>query len=142
MTKTQELLAEAAEKLGGVTDYKLAQRLGIPRQTLTHYRSGKRQADAYVAAQLALVLGRDPLAVIAEVEAESARSKPARDFWARFPSGLRRTALGVALSAICGTSALEARIGYPDTASHNGRLRQRPRPTRTAPRGGFFVPTI
>lgn len=119
MTKTQELLEQAAEKLGGVTDYKLAQVLGLPRARICDYRAGRRHADAYAAAQLAIVLERDPLAVIAEVEAESARSKPARDFWARFPSGLRRTALGVALSAICGTSALEPRNGWADTASHN-----------------------
>lgn len=141
MTKTQELLEAARVSVGGVTDYKLAQTLEIPRQRMSSYVHGIEQADTYACVRLAIVLNKDPLEVIAEVEAESARTQTKRDFWSRFPSGLRRTALGVGLSAIFATSALGPRTGEaasPDRTSHNGRLRQRPKHNRATLKGGFF----
>lgn len=140
MTETQELLEAARAELGNVTDYRLAKVLEIPRQRMSEYVKGTENADAYACVRLAIVLNRDPLEVIAQVEAASARSQVKREFWARFPSGLRRTALGVGLSAIFATSALGPRIGEaasPEATSHNGRLRQR-NERRKAPRAGAF----
>lgn len=141
MTKTLKLLEQAAEKLGTASDYNLAQKLGLPRQQISDYRKEQKQADAYAATKIAIALGRDPLEVIAEIETEAAASQQARDFWSRFPSGLRRTALGVALSAIFATSAFGPRIGEaasPEATSHNGRLRQRPANDKSPRKGAFL----
>lgn len=123
MTKTQELAEAARVKLGGVTDYSLAKTLEIPRARISEYVRGEQNADTYACVRLAMVLGRDPLEVIAEVEAQTARTPTKRDFWSRFPSGLRRTALGVVLSATYFGSALAPRTGEaapnPGATSHN-----------------------
>lgn len=145
MTKTQQLIESARLALGGATDYRLAKELEIARPRMSYYVRGMEQADAYACVKLAIVLNRDPLEVIAEVEAESARTPAKREFWSRFPSGLRRTALGVGLSAIFATSAGAPRIGEaasPEPTTHNGRLRpkqnQKMLKTRR-PEGRFFL---
>lgn len=137
-TQTQALLEAAREKLGGATDYKLAKMMELPRPRISDYHHGRRQADAYACTRLAMILDRDPLEIIAQVEADSAKTEARRQFWAGFPSGLRRTALGIAL---CGTAAFSG-LGLPGGAeaassSHNGGLRQS-RKSRKAPGGAFF----
>jgi len=122
-TKTQALLEAAREKLGGVTDYKLAQVMELPRARLSDYHHGRRNADAYACARLALILERDPLEVIAEVEADSAKSPARREFWAGFPSGLRRTAIYLALVAPGLFSGLGPTGGSPGGDTHNVGLR-------------------
>lgn len=125
-TRTQALLEAARKKLGGVTDYKLAQALGMPRQRVSDYHAGTRHADAYACTRLAMILGRDPLEVIAEVEAETAKTPERAEFWKSVNFGLRRTAAGIALSVTLGSSVVAPRTGHadPGLTSHNGRLRQ------------------
>lgn len=135
VTKTQTLLEEVRSKLGGVTDYRLAQVMEVHRQQMSRYHKGDQQADAYACARIALILERDPLEIIAEVEADAAKTDARRAFWAGFPSGLRRTALGVALSLTFGSSELVPKPGKaqsPEPSSHNGRLRQRQSPRKGA----------
>lgn len=123
-TKTQVLLEATREKLGGVTDYRLAKELSLSRPRISDYRHGRRNADAYACTRIAEVLGKDPLEIIAEVEAEAAKTQERRDYWANF-RGIGRTAtLGLTLSAILGFSG----VGLPggaeaSTTSHNVRLR-------------------
>lgn len=123
MTKTQELIEAARLRLGKVTDYSLGKTLEIPRPTMSEYVRGIRNADTYACVRIAMVLKRDPLEVIAEVEAQTARTPTKREFWSRFPSGLRRTTLGVVLSATCFGSVLVPRTGEAahklGTTSHN-----------------------
>lgn len=120
MTKTQELLEECRTKLDGVTDYKMAKSLEIPRARMSEYVRGTGHADAYAATKIALLLERDPLEVIAQVEAESSSTEAKRAFWRSFPSGLRRTALGVGFLAICGSSAIEPRVGEAASPEASG----------------------
>jgi len=140
MTKTQKLLEDCREKLDGVTDYALAKKLEIPRARVSEYVRGIQNADAYAAARMALLLGRDPLEVIAEIEAESATTEAKRSFWASFHSGLTQTLYGGALLLIGGSSLIgqtgSAEAG-PLAASHNGRLRPKAR-AESRPKGGFF----
>jgi len=96
MTETQQLIEQVREKLGGVTDYKIAQALDLHQEYVSRYVSGDA-ADAYACAKIAEILSRDPLEVIAQVEAEAARTEKKRQYWRSFFSGSKRTHLGAAL---------------------------------------------
>ncbi len=125
-TKTQALLEEARQKLGGVTDYKLAQVLQIPRQRVSEYRLGKWQADNYACARIAEILEKDALEIIAAVEAENAKTEERRDYWRSFRGTGRIAILGLALSGMLGFSGAGlqggAHAATPDSTSHNGRF--------------------
>ncbi|MDP2031455.1 MAG: helix-turn-helix transcriptional regulator [Thiobacillus sp.] len=119
-TKTQALLEETREKLGGVTDYKLAKKMQLPRQRVSNYKNGERQADNYACLRIAEILERDPLEIIAEVEAETAKTQERRDYWSNF-RGIGRTAtLGLLLYGILGFSGGVLPGGAEaSTTSHN-----------------------
>ncbi|MHB8938813.1 MAG: hypothetical protein ACYC39_10925 [Thiobacillus sp.] len=51
---------------------------------------------------MAEILDRDPLEIIAQVEAETARTEKKRQYWRSFFSGMKRRAHVVALSVTCG----------------------------------------
>lgn len=105
MTETQQLLEQVRVKLGGATDYKIAQALDLHTKYLTDYKQG-RPADTYACAKIAEILDRDPLEVIAQVVAEAARSEKKREYWRSFFSGLKRRAHVVALCAMLAFSGL------------------------------------
>jgi transcriptional regulator with XRE-family HTH domain len=92
------LLNDAHRKLKISSDYALSKELGIPEQRLSDYRRGLRKPDTYALVRLALTVGRDPLEVIAEVEAESARSEGKRRFWRDFLASVSRGARLLALA--------------------------------------------
>jgi transcriptional regulator with XRE-family HTH domain len=97
------LLNDASRRLKITSDYALSKELGIPEQRLSEYRRGLRRPDTYALVRLALTVGRDPLEVIAEQEAESARSEVKRQFWRDFLASAERAArLTVLVLAICG----------------------------------------
>jgi len=142
MTKTQELLEAVRVAMDGATDYAIAKALKLHRPRVHDYRTGKRHADAYAATQMALALKRDPLEVIAEVEAESASSAEKREFWKSFGSGLRQALFGGAL-LLTGSSFGPGQTGAAsEPGSHNGRLRQRPAQEKGPARGFFLLPRL
>jgi predicted transcriptional regulator len=102
MTETQQLIEQVRVKLDGATDYKIAQVLDLPRNIVSYYVHGEREADAYACARVAEILERDPLEIIAQVEAEAARTEKKRQYWRSFFSGMKRKAHVVALSVTCG----------------------------------------
>jgi transcriptional regulator with XRE-family HTH domain len=122
-TKTQALLEEARQKLGGVTDYKLAQVMQIPRQRVSEYRLGKWQADNYACARIAEILEKDALEIIAAVEAENAKTEERRSYWRSFRGTGRTAILGLLLSGISAFSGLGSPVGNaeaaPAVSSHN-----------------------
>lgn len=122
MSQTQELIEQVRQKLDGATDYKIAQVLDIPRQTASEYVRGNREADNYACAKIAEVLDRDPLEVIAQVEAEAARTEKKREYWRSFFSGLKRKAHVVAL---CVTLAFSAAGHWDGGTAKGGFLRLR-----------------
>lgn len=99
MSQTQQLIEQIRTKLDGATDYKIAQALDLPRQRVSDYIHGRRDADAYTCARIAEILERDPMHVIAQVEAEAARSEKKRDYWRSLFSSLKRRAHVLALCA-------------------------------------------
>jgi len=122
--KTTELLDQVKAKTGTISDYKLAQVLDFSKQKISDLRSGKIRPDAYECARIAIALERDPLEVMAEVGAETAKTEKAREFWKSFFSGMKRKAHVVALSVTCGflgsgwpAGSVEANLG---STSHNG----------------------
>lgn len=122
MSQTQQLIEEVRRKLDGATDYKIAQVLDLPRQRLSDFVKGDREADTYACAKIAEILDRDPLEVIAQVEAEAARTEKKREYWRSFFSGLKRRAHVVALCVTLGFSA----AGHWDGgAAKGGFLRPR-----------------
>ena len=82
------------------SDNQAAKLLGISRQALCSYRKGHHIPDDYALTRLALELGMDPLALIAEVRAETEPNKEKRAFWRDFFRRVGRRAL--ILPLICG----------------------------------------
>lgn len=121
MTETQQLLEQVRAKLGGATDYKIAQALDLHTKYLTDYKQG-RPADAYACAKIAEILDRDPLEVIAQVEAGAARSEKKREYWRSFFSGLKHRAHVVAL---CVTLAFSGLAPWHGGTANGGFLRNR-----------------
>lgn len=129
MTQTQQLIEQVRAKMEGATDYKISQALDLPTQRLCDFVKGRREADSYTCARIAEILERDPLEIIAQVEAEAARTEKKRQYWRSFFSGMKRKAHVVALSVTCGFLG----SGWPDgnaeaslvSTSHNGRFRSR-----------------
>ncbi len=97
MSKAKELLLEYKIKLGIKTDYKLAQALELHRGDLGQYLSGKRTPDAYTCVRIALVLGKDPAEVIAEIELETDKNETRKAFWRTFLMRTSHTAKRVTL---------------------------------------------
>lgn len=120
MTETQQLLEQVRAKLGGATDYKIAQVLDLHTKYMTDYKQG-RPADPYACAKIAEILDRDPLEVIAQVEAGAARSEKKRAFWQSFFSGLKRTAH---VFALCGMFAFST-LGHVDGGAAKGSFLRR-----------------
>lgn len=92
-----ELLDAALIKTEAVSDYKLSQVLEIPKQRISAMRSGSEKPNSYICAKLAQALGRDPMEIIAMVEAESAKSETQRAFWRSFKFSGMRSSLGLLL---------------------------------------------
>ncbi|MHB1092939.1 hypothetical protein [Thiobacillus sp.] len=105
MSQTQQLIEQVRTKLDGATDYRMAQVLDLPTQRISNYVKGKQDADTYACAKIAEILDRDPLEVIAQVEAEAARTEKKRQYWRSFFSGMKRKAHVVALCVTLGFSA-------------------------------------
>lgn len=123
MSQTQELIEQVRAKLNGATDYKLAQVLDLHSEYVHGYVKGTRAADNYACAKIAEILERDPLEVIAQVEAEAARTEKKREYWRSFFSGLKQAPHVVALCGILGFSAAGWPVGAEaSSTSHNGRF--------------------
>lgn len=108
MNATNRYLDRVQKARGLVSDYALAAELGIARQVVSNYRTGRRHLDARACVKVADLLGVPALEVISAVEADRAKSAPDRDFWR---GQLQR--LGAAAVLVCvahmGAGAGEAR---------------------------------
>lgn len=81
MNTTQMLIQQSKDLLGVESDYGLAKRLNWSRQAVSNYQRGERHLDVDACFDLAELLGKDPAAVIAAVEAERATKPEAREAW-------------------------------------------------------------
>lgn len=95
-----KLLDETKKELGVDTDYKLAKALEMNNGRVRDYRSKKMRPDAYAATRIAIILNRDPIQLIAEIESETERNEKKRGFWERFLSHSRTAALSLVAGLI------------------------------------------
>jgi len=78
------------------SDYAIAKRLGIPRQSMTRYRKGGTFDDA-VALRVAKALKIDPAPMLADIQAERAKDDEVRQVWERIARQFTRRAGRAAL---------------------------------------------
>jgi transcriptional regulator with XRE-family HTH domain len=93
--KIRERLLEFKVKLGIKSDYKLAEALGCSRQRISELMSGKVKPDAYFAIRIGEVLGIHPLILLAEFEAESAKTTERKAFWENFAQRIKTGAVAM-----------------------------------------------
>ena len=124
MNTTQRLLAEAKSALNIQSDYALAKALGITRQAISLYQTGRRQlADNETVFRLADVLGRDPAMIIAELEVGKATRPETREAWIQRLKQLG----GVAATVVITTSGALPAPGNAAVAAHdNGACDRQP----------------
>lgn len=106
MYTVPEILDLARQHSGIPSDYALAKRLGVVRQTISLMRSGRLGLSEEHAEHLAELAGLDPLTVYAHAQATRAKRTTQRAFWARVARGL---AAGIILVISVGSSAPEVR---------------------------------
>lgn len=97
--KAAEWIDKAAEQMGGASDYALAKQMGLTRGGISSYRRGRTHMDDDACIAVAEILGIDPIKVIADQQAERAKTERARAFWKRVTAAavvIVSTATGVA----------------------------------------------
>ena len=92
-----ELLDGCKLALGAKSDYQMAQMLEMNKGRISEFRSGKRVPDTYACTRMAQALKRDPLEIIAMVEANSAKNETQREFWRSFKFFGTHNGLGLLL---------------------------------------------
>lgn len=97
MSRFIELLDELKKRRQIEADNAAAELLGLHRARLHEYREGKARPDAYACTRLAVEMGIDPMGLIAQVEAESAKNEERRRFWRDFFRRVKRPAAMLAL---------------------------------------------
>lgn len=92
----------AKEKLGNISDYALAKRLGRQGSWISRYRSGRGEAfDDKAAIEIAEILDIDPLVVIADMHLQ--RRQDNHEFWESVKSKAGHAAV---VMAIAGSSLM------------------------------------
>lgn len=120
--RTKELLLECRAKNGWTTDYQLAKGLEIPTQRIYDYMSGKRQPDTYALVRIAECLKLDPLELIAEYGAATAKRDEERGFWRGFLGRVGRQTAGYMLALVFTLSCV---VGQGETTNRAGGFSRR-----------------
>ncbi len=79
--KVSNYLNQAGAALGGISDEALARKLGLQDDALAAFRSGAVQITDYHAAKLALIIGINPIEIIASREIVAEKDESKRNFW-------------------------------------------------------------
>lgn len=106
MSKAKELLLECKVKLGVKSDYALAKALDLNRGRVSEYMAEKEKPNAYACVRMALILKRDPIEIIAEIEAETAKNEGQKTFWRDFLQHAKQAAQRGMLALLCGLTLL------------------------------------
>lgn len=117
MSTTTALLDRIKSQTGLNSDYAIAKALGISRQAVSHYRTGKNQLDSngvFIAAELLGMNHAEILSVLASIEAERARDDDTRATWQARLKKLGGVAATVSVfAALCGMPAPADASQYP-----------------------------
>lgn len=87
--KTIELLEAVKVRRGIQSDYALAKALGVTQQAVSSYRSGNSIINDDVCLSVADILGLPPIGVIAQANAERAKTPELRQRWLDLVTGFR-----------------------------------------------------
>lgn len=68
------------------SDYELAKRLELPKQSIPGIRNGSRAIALEIAFKIAIALELDPAQVVADLEEQREKNEKRRDFWRSFLS--------------------------------------------------------
>lgn len=80
---TLEILDAVKKSHGLSTDTELANLLECSTAQISQYRTKKRTMDDYTASRVADLLGLDPMALIAQANAEREKNEEKREYWKR-----------------------------------------------------------
>lgn len=128
MRNVERLLDRARELCNPPTDYELARRMGIAKQTISRVRTQGGNVDNYAAFRLAGILGMDPATVISYIEEDRA-TLHRKEFWR---SQLPRLLATVGFAAII--NALPSRAPSDQVSISPGiHYANRRKPGRRAP---------
>lgn len=123
MNTTQELIEQVKQLTGARSDYAVAKRMGWSTSKIGNYRTGRSQLDVDSCFAVAELLGKDPAAIIAAVEAERATKPEAREAWIQRLKQLG----GVAATVLITTSGALPAPGNAAVAAHdNGACHRQP----------------
>jgi hypothetical protein len=90
------------------SDYKLALVLGIDQKSVRNYRDGKTLPDARVIRSICGLTGDDPVLMLAEIEADRAKTDEARALWREVVQRLQSTLHAAIFSVLTGAVLLGA----------------------------------
>lgn len=93
--KIKERMLECKIKLGIKSDYALAKAVGISTQRLSNILKGSVRPEAYEAVKIGEILNLHPLMLLAEFEAENAKTEERKAFWVNFGQRIKNGALGM-----------------------------------------------
>lgn len=117
-----KLFDEFKDADGHSSDAAAAKAIGLDRRRIHQYRKNESSPDAYACTRLALAARRDPITLIAEVEAaketKNARGAFWRDFFRRVTSGGLLPALAFGLVLASASAICDANIKKPYETSH------------------------
>lgn len=117
MHTTIELMDALRVRYGLTSDYQLAHFLGVERQAVSHYRTGRTLGDD-TAIKVAELLGMDWAYVIACVHAERAQRDETKNLWA----GLAKKLAPTALALLVGCTVIAAGPGAFDISPSFAQL--------------------
>lgn len=115
MSVTTSLLDKAKKAQGFKSDYALGKAIGLGTARMSQYRLEQKRMGEELAVQLAELAGLDPLAVLADLQAENAKTEEVRRIWKRAGELARK--LGTAAIVILAI-ALEG--AYPQPVDAKG----------------------
>ena len=81
MKVQEKYLDRIAELTETGSDYAAAKLLGITRQRISNYRTGRNHFDNEMAFKIAIMLDMNPAELIAELNAERAKTPEKKKFW-------------------------------------------------------------
>ena len=93
--KIKERLLECKIKLKISSDYALAKKIGCSRQRLSNILKGTVKPEAYEAIKIGEILRVHPLMLLAEFEAENAKTEARKSFWINFGQRIKTGAIAI-----------------------------------------------
>jgi len=92
---------DAARKAAGLpSDRQLSIRLGWSHNRVSNYRTGTSGFDTKASIQIAVLIGIDPLAVIADMETERAKDRIVKSYWRGVKKAAAAGALGLGVALL------------------------------------------